>query len=649
MPKHFLKVASVLLIVAALLVPFMPRKAEASLAGIWQFPLDRPWNIDPEFQYGSPWGGAYHMAEDVEAPAGTEVHAAANGVVRKLVNFQGYQEYGGVALIEHQSVTGSKNVSLYGHLDPYRFKVKVGQIVNRGDVIGYLGSREINGGWKTHLHFGIRKGAYTSQWIYYGFGDANALKQWEKASEYVPARSYVKEVARLPLYSRDRYETAVGASQWRFPANDSAAAAIVASGESYAGAIAATPLSTASNMPLLLSRSGSLPSSTERELLRVLPSGGAVYLVGNQSVVSDAVKNRIEGLGFTVARVTGANNEATAVSIAGLLPESEMALLVSSGSFADGISAGAPAATLRVPILLSSSAGLSEETRAYLAAHNDIERIIMIGGPAALSTQVEADLQALGVTVERVSGADRYATNRAAMEKYFNQPKVLVMATGNNFPDALAGGALAASQQGALILSDPAGLRAGVGDYIHTVKNSVGLGLVLGGPAAISTSVDVAVGSILNAALGLTTTSTTTYESYYPDWKAAHTKTVAGLTLPVPAGCQIIKEQHKGAAVLSVYPGETGIESTAVLSVATLKRVSGQSAHETVAGWLRLKTADLDVTSVTPDGIIMVRSSPGLVPRTIGYMVRADDVLLFDVRSDSEAMSLLSQLATLNR
>jgi putative cell wall-binding protein len=648
MPKHFLKVASVLLIVAALLVPFMPRKAEASLAGVWQFPLDRPWNIDPEFQYGSPWGGAYHMAEDVEAPAGTAVHAAANGVVRKLVNFQGYQEYGGVALIEHQSVTGSKNVSLYGHLDPYRFKVKVGQIVNRGDVIGYLGSREINGGWKTHLHFGIRKGAYTTQWIYYGFGDANALKQWEKASVYVPARSSIKDVARLPLYSNDRYETAVGASQWRFPANDSAAAAIVASGESYAGAIAATPLSTASNMPLVLTRSGSLPSSSEKELLRVLPAGGAVYLIGNQSVISDAVKNHIESLGFTVARVSGANNEATAVSVAGLLPASEVALLVSSGSFADGISASAPAATLRVPIFLSGSTGLSQETREYLAAHNDIEKIVMIGGTAVLSEQVTTDLEALGLTVERVSGADRYATNRAAMEKYFNQPKVLVMATGNNFPDALMGGSLAASQQGALILSDPAGLRAGVGDYIHTVKDSVGLGLVLGGPAAISSAVDVAVGSILNAALGLSSVSEDVYQTFHPDWKNASQKTVAGLTLPVPDGCQIVQEKHKGAAVLSVYPGESGIESTAILSVATLKRVPGQSAHETVAGWLRIKTADLDITSVTPEGIIMVRSAPGLVPRTIGYIVRADDVLLLDVRSDSAAISLLSQIAALN-
>jgi putative cell wall-binding protein len=648
MSKHFLKVAAIALVLA-LVLPVAPKKAEASLAGIWQFPLDLPWNIDPEFQYGSPFGGVFHLAEDVEAPAGTAVHAAANGVVRKLVNFQGYQEYGGVALIEHQNVTGSKNVSLYGHLDPNRFKVSVGEIVNRGDVIGYLGSKDINGGWKTHLHFGIRKGAYTSQWIYYGFGDANALKQWEKASVYVPARSNVKDVARLPLYGRDRYETAIGTSQWRFPANDSAVAAIVVSGEKYSDAIAATPLSTASNMPIILTRAGGLPTASERELQRVLPTNGSVYLIGGQSVISDAVKNRIESLGFSVTRVSGTNSAATASAIADLLPTSDTALLVSSDSFADGISAGAPAATLRQPILLSGTAGLSEETRAHLIAHPAIKKIILIGGTAALSAQVESDLAALGRTTERVSGADRYATNRVVMEKYFNQPKVLVVATGSTFVDAITGGSLAAATQGALILTDPTGLRANVGDYIQSVSGSVGLALVLGGPAAIRSSVDVAVGSILNASLGLSSTTEGIYASFYPDWDDALPKTIAGIELPIPEDYQIVKSQHKGATVLSAYPAGTDTEEApAVLSVIQLKKVAGQSAHEIVAGWLRVKTTELKITSTTAEGVVILQPLPGLIPKTMGYLVRENDILLFEVRADSGAVSTLNQIAGLN-
>ena len=59
-----------------------------------------------------------------------------------------------------------KHRSLYGHLDPTNLQVTPGKSVLAGDQIGVLGDSSNNGGWTTHLHFGIHKSAYTGDWVY---------------------------------------------------------------------------------------------------------------------------------------------------------------------------------------------------------------------------------------------------------------------------------------------------------------------------------------------------------------------------------------------------------------------------------------------------------------------------------------------------
>ncbi|MFO0704904.1 MAG: M23 family metallopeptidase [Candidatus Andersenbacteria bacterium] len=188
---------------------FFALTASASLAGVWQFPLDQSWIIDPEFQFGSPYGGEVHLGEDVEAPAGTPVHAAANGTVVLTANFPGYHDWGGLILIAHKNVTGSAVVSLYGHIDARSFAVRPGQMVNRGQTIGRVGDSNHNGHWKTHLHFAVRKGGFVSSpWVYWGFASRATLGKWEAAHLYVPAHAGLKDVARVPINGRNRYETA---------------------------------------------------------------------------------------------------------------------------------------------------------------------------------------------------------------------------------------------------------------------------------------------------------------------------------------------------------------------------------------------------------------------------------------------------------
>jgi len=146
----------------------------------FQYPLDELGiDADPtpaRFCRGS-WGEnrKYHAAEDYHLPAGSPVYAFADGEI----SFSGRMDgYGWLIIIDHP---WANLYSLYGHLSPSRWMLKSGA-VEKGDLIGYLGDPDENGGSKknplvTHLHFGIRAGQRTD---YTGMGEWRWMAGWIK-------------------------------------------------------------------------------------------------------------------------------------------------------------------------------------------------------------------------------------------------------------------------------------------------------------------------------------------------------------------------------------------------------------------------------------------------------------------------------------
>ncbi|HET7360346.1 MAG TPA: M23 family metallopeptidase [Salinimicrobium sp.] len=89
----------------------------------------------------------FHYGMDFSAPRGTPVYATGDGeVIRADNNSSGY---GNHIRIDH----GFGYVSLYAHL--YKYNVRAGQEVERGDLIGYVGSTGRSQG--THVHYEIFK------------------------------------------------------------------------------------------------------------------------------------------------------------------------------------------------------------------------------------------------------------------------------------------------------------------------------------------------------------------------------------------------------------------------------------------------------------------------------------------------------------
>lgn len=101
--------------------------------------------------------GRSHPATDLRAAVGTPVYAAEDGTVDWVQAWDGHstrgdQSYGNLVRIRHADYKGGKLQTLYAHLK--ESKVKYGQAVKEGELIGYSGSTgNVTG---PHLHFEVR-------------------------------------------------------------------------------------------------------------------------------------------------------------------------------------------------------------------------------------------------------------------------------------------------------------------------------------------------------------------------------------------------------------------------------------------------------------------------------------------------------------
>ncbi len=131
----------------------------------------------------------------------------------------------------------------------------------------------------------------------------------------------------------------------------------------------------------------------------------------------------------------------------------EIAVLARSDVFADAL-AGTPLAIRRSgPLLLTRPAALSSATATELQRVLPAGRTVyLLGGTAALSQAVEDAVTDLGYVVVRLAGDDRYETAALTAAAVGDVSHVLI-ARGDDFPDALAAGAAAGFAGGSVVLT----------------------------------------------------------------------------------------------------------------------------------------------------------------------------------------------------
>ncbi|HJR26802.1 MAG TPA: cell wall-binding repeat-containing protein, partial [Acidimicrobiales bacterium] len=197
------------------------------------------------------------------------------------------------------------------------------------------------------------------------------------------------------------------------------------------------------------------------------------------------------------------------------------AIVASGENFPDALAAGglawagAPAACgneSALPLLLTQKDALPSATSSALTALG-IEQVILVGGTAAVSTAVETALDNVtGVSVVRVSGADRRATAVELTKRILGQDapngldwigggaRRFFVVRGNDFADALAAGPLAGRDTAPVFLTlSLADLGATSATGITTYPNADPFhrGTIVGGDAAVAPVVAVQVGQAI--------------------------------------------------------------------------------------------------------------------------------------------------------
>jgi acetyl esterase/lipase/putative cell wall-binding protein len=178
----------------------------------------------------------------------------------------------------------------------------------------------------------------------------------------------------------------------------------------FADALAGAALA-GTDGPVLFTTHGStagLRDDVRAEIARVLAADGCVTVLGGTSAVSPAVVDELQSLSDCVRRIGGTDRIDTALLVARESDDPSEVLLARADTWPDAAAASVYAATTGHPIILTPSEDLAPPVEDYLS-DVDASQITLLGGTAALSTEVESAAADHGPT-RRVQGTTRDAT-----------------------------------------------------------------------------------------------------------------------------------------------------------------------------------------------------------------------------------------------
>jgi putative cell wall-binding protein len=183
----------------------------------------------------------------------------------------------------------------------------------------------------------------------------------------------------------------------------------------------------------------------------------------------------------------GADRYATnRLLVSDAIDHASMVYIAVGSNFPDALAAGPAAASVDgAVILVDGSRKTLDKPTLDLLTSLGVTHVRLVGGTSVLSAGIESQLKALypgGVV--RLAGSDRYATaEKIVANAWPGTAPSAVVASGANFPDALAAGALGVP----MLTTKPACVPPDVLSRINTLKpTSVTL---VGGTGALSNNV----------------------------------------------------------------------------------------------------------------------------------------------------------------
>jgi putative cell wall-binding protein len=325
----------------------------------------------------------------------------------------------------------------------------------------------------------------------------------------------------------NRYDTARLAAEATFPGG--AATAVLATGQNFPDALAASTLAGALGAPILLTPTASLAAETVAALATLHVH--TVQIVGGPAAVSAAVIAQLTGLGYTVpAAIAGATRYDTAAAIAtaaatsapvGTIGGKKTAIVATGENFPDALAAGSASYSAHFPVILTTTAALSAQASATITSLG-ITNVLIAGGPAAVSAATETSLKALAggaLTTTRLAGATRFET-AVAWATNDIAPVIsgglgmsaanMILASGLNFPDALVGAEFSSP-----ILLTPDTLPPSVATFLGANAAAISKITALGGTAAVSAAALTAAGAATSPSGGTATITAASGNNFF--------------------------------------------------------------------------------------------------------------------------------------
>jgi putative cell wall-binding protein len=169
-------------------------------------------------------------------------------------------------------------------------------------------------------------------------------------------------------------------------------------------------------------------------------------------------------------------------------------VIVASGeTWPDALGGSALAGAYEGPLLLTARDSLPAATRASIARLKPNE-VFVLGGPGTVSPAVESQLASMGATVTRIGGNDRYEVSRAVARAALAQARyrkrtvdTAYLATGLNFPDALAASPISTKTRRPILLTTKDSLPAGTLESLQELR--ITKVIILGGEGSVSAKV----------------------------------------------------------------------------------------------------------------------------------------------------------------
>ncbi len=279
---------------------------------------------------------------------------------------------------------------------------------------------------------------------------------------------------------------------------------VIASGENFPDALAASALAGVLGCPTLISAAFDLSPQAREQLVRL--GTREAFVVGGASAVSDQVVDAISAMGISCRRIAGDSRITTSLAVLDTMRElgtvSDTVIIASGYSFADSLSISPWAYANSSPILLALSDGTLDGRTVEAINTAGFKTAVVVGGPQAVSAATE---EQLSIPVTRLAGPNRYETSRAVAEWEVAHGLSLsspALASGRDFPDALSGAALSGAKHSVLLLGND--VSHPTYQWLEARKGECTVRYLLGGTSAVyfasnSDLVDISIPSPNNS------------------------------------------------------------------------------------------------------------------------------------------------------